>query len=277
MLAMPSSLDVFSEHDYRTILKREFETRKLRRPAYSIRAFARDIGVSGSRLCAVMSGRYGLSASTAKLISSKLHYTTQQTSYFVDLVESKHSRTKLGREQALKRVKAISVPEVFEQISESQSDILGKWFYAAVLEIISSQNIFEPTKIARHLRLSIDEVNEGIQVLLRLGVLKKVGKKFEAQNEFLIANGSRSKSIFKKFHNEVLDQVKIAIIEKPLESRKNISTIFSLDCDRLDSARDWLDQMHKQFIKEFGAKGSHNAVMALGVHLIPVSDGVADD
>lgn len=260
------------QEDFRSIIRNEFELRRLRRPTYSFRAFSRDLGMEPSRLTAVMKGRYGLSAVVAKTIAEKLHFSADQASYFIDLVESKHARTALAREQAAKRLNRKSNSVNFQPISEEKLDLLSKWYYSAILEMFEVNSSIGPNELAVSLRISRAEVDEGIRLLLQNGVLTKVGNEYKANSDYLMAYSQSPKPAIKTFHAEILDQVKSAIVREPVENRKNLSTVFSFDSSQTDAAREWLVDMHDQFFKKFGSAGKSDSVMALGVHLVPLNE-----
>ena len=62
----------YESHSISEFLGAEFSKRKLRNETYSLRAFARDLGVSASRLSEILSGKLGISEKTAETIASKL-------------------------------------------------------------------------------------------------------------------------------------------------------------------------------------------------------------
>lgn len=224
-----------------------------------------------------MSGRYGLSAETAESIAKKLHYTSAQTNYFVDLVESLHARTKLAREQAKKRLAKQSRDLIFKELNDRELDLLSNWYYAAVLELLSINSSSTLTLIAKRLEISKDQVDEAIRVLLRLGKIEKVGEKFIVNDEFFIAYGPTPKPVIRRFHNEVMRQVSHSIESTPVDARKNLSAIFSIDSSKVESARTWLDEMNKEFFKKFCSDGNKNTVMAFGLHLVQIAEGISND
>ena len=78
---------------YREILKSELEKRKLKNPGYSSAAFARDIGITPSRLRDIFNKRYGLSRKSADEIARNLKFLERERNIFCDLVESIHARS----------------------------------------------------------------------------------------------------------------------------------------------------------------------------------------
>ena len=57
---------------------------------------------------------------------------------FVDLIEVKHGRAKVQRESAKLRLKVRKGEPQFRNISSKEFTLLSKWYYAAVLELLST-------------------------------------------------------------------------------------------------------------------------------------------
>ena len=91
--------------DYRLILKQEHHGRVSFNRRYSLRAFARDLGLAPSRLCEIFHYKQGLSRDAAGRIADRLGYDGDRKSYFLDLVTASHARNKKDRENAQNRLK----------------------------------------------------------------------------------------------------------------------------------------------------------------------------
>src|SRR4051812_19932310 len=95
---------IFAYENYRDVLRAEFNDRKARRKAYTLNAFARDLGISSARISSVLHKRYGISPDTASSIARKLRFTVEEEKYFVSLVASEHSRTQFERKHAQEQI-----------------------------------------------------------------------------------------------------------------------------------------------------------------------------
>ena len=95
---------MFEVNDYRQILKSELEKRCRRNPFYSMRAFARTLGLSSARLSEVLNYKSGLSRENAQRIATKLGYSEEEREYFSNLVEAAHARSQIKRELAEARL-----------------------------------------------------------------------------------------------------------------------------------------------------------------------------
>jgi uncharacterized protein (TIGR02147 family) len=89
--------------DYRSFLTQVFEKKVRQNPRYSLRAFARDSGMSPSRLSEVFSGKGQLSKKSALRVVDKLKLTQNDRSLFLDLVVSEIATDPMQRMVASKR------------------------------------------------------------------------------------------------------------------------------------------------------------------------------
>lgn len=92
---------------FRSLLQDRLEARKQRNPAYSLRAFARNIGMSPSRLSEVMNAGQHMSVRSAERIGPKLFANEQELRYFVCLVEADTANNNVAREMASERLREI--------------------------------------------------------------------------------------------------------------------------------------------------------------------------
>lgn len=95
---------IFSYSDYRDWLRAELSRRLSQNASYSQGAFARDLGLRPSRLCEILQRKQGLSADYARRLAARLALTSQESEYFIDLVVSRHGRSRAARQAAEMRM-----------------------------------------------------------------------------------------------------------------------------------------------------------------------------
>ncbi len=74
-------------NDFRVFLKDELQRRASKNPAYSLRAFARDIGLTNSHLSMTLSGRKRISPETAENVAFRMNLNTNEAEYVVLLAQ----------------------------------------------------------------------------------------------------------------------------------------------------------------------------------------------
>ena len=116
---------IYENHSISEFLTAEFSKRKLRNETYSLRAFARDLAVSPSRLSEVLSGQHGLSEKTADLIAAKLRLKPREREFWRDLILSESSRNQKVRELATSRIDVARKANLHVQIQEGQFRVIS--------------------------------------------------------------------------------------------------------------------------------------------------------
>jgi uncharacterized protein (TIGR02147 family) len=264
----------FKFSDFREVLRWAYDERKERRKSYSIRAFARDLGIKDTTLGGVLRGRYGISAQTAKQFSLKLKFNKRQTEFFVALVESQHARTKIERESAKETLRKFDNTKALTPIDPASYSYLEKWFYPAALEAISVHGPkISSLKLAQVLKISEKDAKAATQVLLSLKLIEETPAGYVRTQQHLEAEAVGSSSVLRNFHKQMLEIAKEAIEQQPLAKRKNLSTTFSIESSRVENARAWLEKMHQKFIDEFASNGTADKVYACSSALFQLDYG----
>lgn len=261
------------KEDYRAILQKQFELRKARRPRYSLRAFARDLGVKASTLTGVLYGRHGISGDTAQKIARQLNFDTDQTEVFVDMVESEHARNKVAREQAGIRLKARLGKVDFSTLSEQQMSLFEHWYYPAVLELVTAQvKSYSLAEIAQRLNISLAQAQEAMEVLLQLQIIKKEGGQFVRSHRHLSGLSPVPSEVVRSFHRQIMKLASEKIERQPIAEREFLSTVFSFDKSKVDEAKKWLEKMHFEFLEKFSTDSGADSVYGLAVQFFKMTD-----
>lgn len=146
--------DLLSQKTYQNILEVLLEERRKRNPSYSLRAFARDLGVSGSRLSEILNGKQGLSLKYARKFSDILQFDEDESEYFCNLVVSSHSRRKLDRESAKRKI---------QEFKSAKTGKISEWIYPAV-QSLSKLSSYQATPewVSERLGISLEEAKEAL-------------------------------------------------------------------------------------------------------------------
>lgn len=275
---MSPETELFLKRDCREFLLEEFEGRKARRPSYSLRAFARDIGVDASRLTAILNGKYGLSKAAAIAIGERLNFNHQKLRFFADLAESQHGRSRAARQEASLRVEKARFDFGCREFQTESDGIIRHWYYLAVHQlVIISGATLNAKKISKRLGIPLAQAEEALQYLYRRGIVKVKGDGYRAVDQHLSFNSPTPSGMIRNFHREVLNKTIDAIELNPIAARKNLSSVISVDSNKIAEAREWINKTHQEFIKQFGTSENADRVYAFGSHFVPLEKGNHDE
>jgi len=253
--------------DYRDTLRHAMETRCQRNPSYSLRAFARDLGLAPSRLHDVLQGRYGLSREAAAKIAKNLGLHKEEAERFCDQVESQHARGKRIRQAAAERLSAKA--PAYQPLTLDGFQVISDWYHFAILELTLTEGFQSNAAwIAKELDLSPHVATAAIDRLKRLDLLleDKEGN-LKAADTFTASPGGVPSDAIKKFHRQILEKAITAIDCQALEERDFSSMILAVDSSRVEEARLELKNFRRAFDAKFGASENKTTVYCLSTQL----------
>lgn len=259
---------VIGTKDYRALLRRELRARQLHNPAYSQRAFARDLDLLPGRLNEILMGAQGLSPGRADQVAKRLELSKEEASYFVDLVRTKHARSVSERKKAQERLAAWRSDHDYRELQLSAFQTLSDWLPFAILELIKTRDFQPKTSwIARRLNVSGERVAHALRNLERLELLKREGDRWTA----LVGNTSVMKGVpsrtVKSFHRQVLQKGLDALYRQQLEQREFSSLVLALDRRRLPELKTKLREFVREIDREFGTASGYTDVACFASQL----------
>lgn len=222
--------------DHRSYLLSEYEARLQRRPAYSKRAFARDLRVSPASLTEFLKGKTTFSPARIKEISKIIRLDDQQIEHWLDLVNlefSKNAVTKLKAKTKItarfKSLKAQRAVEKYKVASDWEC-----WAYLELLEI--DKKAQDDQYSAKWLGITTKHLAEIKSNLLDLEIIAKTHDKgYQRTAVADVFGGETSSSAVRNYHRRLLDKAKEAVDEQDFERRFLSSVILSLPKEKLKS------------------------------------------
>jgi plasmid maintenance system antidote protein VapI len=141
----------------RRVLQEELALRCARNPRYSLRAFARYLGLDHSTLSQLLRGRRRFTTAMIERVGKRLALTPQMITQLVEL-ERTPTEPWVSRE--------------LKQLSRDAALTLAEWHHHAILELTHLATFKADVRwISRVLDVSVDQVTMAITRLARLGLL----------------------------------------------------------------------------------------------------------
>lgn len=250
--------------NYREFLRDQLDERCSRNARYSLRAFARDLGLSPARLSELLSGKQGLSLAWAKRISRRLDLSERETERFCDLVESQHARSPARRKSAVLRLAhAQATPALRLQLDAFRT--VAEWYPFAILELVSVKG-FESTPrwIAKRLGITVSQAESAIERLIRLEQLERDprGNLRAVHDSTFTVSGVPSDAI-KDFHRRILEKASLAIGEQAVAERDFSSSCIAIARDQVPEAQRLLAELRRRFWQALETDRPKEAVYCL--------------
>lgn len=260
--------NVFLYLDFREFLRDELQRRSLRNSKYSLRAFARDIGMSISRLSETLSSKAGISMSTGQLIAQRLKMSDVEKEYFLNLIIAKHGRTSEARKKAQRRIKQYKARRIFIQLRENHKELLSKWYYLPLIELLGMRAELSSAEISKILDISQEEVVAASLFLAEKGQIVRTEKGvWRKTNTFQKIESTTPATVIRQFHRDVLKRASAAIEAQPIERRKYLSSYFTIRKENLAEARQDLERFNQWFLKKYVTEKNADSVYVFAIQL----------
>jgi uncharacterized protein (TIGR02147 family) len=267
-----------ANEDYRAILKGEFEQRCNRNPRYSLRAFAKALGISPARVSEIFSGKQGLSAKSAAAIGKRLGWGEVESQMFCDLVEAKHSKSKIKRRLAEIRI-AQNPARQLPTLQMDAFQVISDWHHFAILELTLIEGFkSDPAWIARRLGLQPNAAEMALERLLRLDLLTRdADGKLSAKDDFTASPDGIPSAALKKFHQQVIEKAVSALYTQPVEDRDVTNMMFAFDRSKMKEAKALIREFRRGFNQKLGPSPKNDSVYCLAIQFFQLDQNQTEE
>lgn len=227
----------------REIIKSDFQSRQKRHPSFSLRAYARYLGVSSTSLSMYLNGRRSLSNDSRKKILLKLGFSPEL------LKEERRADFN------------------YEEIDIDKINIVADWYYFGILSLMETKGY----------------VHKSEWISKRLGITKATAEKalLSLEEAGLLANGKPSQQHFKtpsrfysyairKSHLHALDLARHSLESDPVSKRSFTATTLATSPEKLAEAEKRIEKFRRR-LSAFLETGEKTQVYRLSVQLFPLS------
>lgn len=206
--------------DLRSFLQDEFNSRRQRNPAYSLRAFARHLQMDASSLSKIITGKRKASRNNLDQICKALKLTSEAHQRF---------QQSLDNEKCQKQLQV----ESFNPIDPESSHLVGHWYHFAILELLRCRkDFFHSEEIARHLKISVQDSDQALEDLLKLELIQSStpSRPFQLRHSqnILLDRGFTTHSL-REMQKQILGKAQEAMDLIPFEKRVQTALTISVD------------------------------------------------
>jgi uncharacterized protein (TIGR02147 family) len=263
---------MFAYSDYQTYLQGVFFQKRKQNKSYSLRAFARDLKISPSRLTEIFSRKNGLSSSNASKISEILKHDAEEAEWFHASVESQHSRSELQRKQAIDRFLKFQTRKT-KMIRADEFRLISEWYHLSILELLNIKDSeLNPQWISAQLGITVAEAANAIERLIRLGWIHEEGKKWISRKEYRSMTAPVAIKTIQKYQKQLIQKAEKAIQTQSPDIRTMQSLVLALPKKNYTKAIEELEAFCQDFNLKFGAKsGNGDHVYALTMQFFQIS------
>jgi len=266
---------IFEQSSYRDFLRAVLAERSRTNPRYSLRSFARQMGVQPSLLSLILSGKRKLTEETAERLSERLALGKAESNYFRLLVQLDRAKSPALRSRVLEAIREIHPRRSdFHELGVDQFKLISEWHHFALL-ILMAVRRFEWTThgAAQALGLQPYEVDAAVQRMARLGLVKfNHGRPEKLPGAIQVSSEHQSEAL-RKYHAQMFERAARALETQAPAERYTGTENIVLDEEQLPEARKIFNECFDRIIELAKSRKERKSnVYHVGIQAFRLSD-----
>ena len=251
-------------------MKEELSLRQRENPQYSLRAYARDLGVHPGTLAKVIKGERPLPMKVSFGVVSKLKLGPRDRTLFMESL--------LRNKTSIDDIK-IDPLDTRHMVDESNYKVIAEWEHFVVTDLFDVEGFQSTTEdIARRLALTLTRAEVVVENLVTSGLLKRNddGKLSRVHADIKTTEDLKSQAL-KEGH---LDTLKLGIKkleEVEIELRDFSSSAMAIDLEQLPEAKTIIREFRQKMAALLRNGKYKTDVYQLAIQLYPLTQTKSED
>jgi uncharacterized protein (TIGR02147 family) len=267
--------DIFLYSDYKKFLLDFYDYKKAHTPGFSYRLMSQKAGVKSSAFFKlVIEGKRKLSKSSVLKTTSMMDLSKEEGAFFENLVFFNQAETLEEKNHFFEKMVETQKRKRIAVISENQMNYFSEWYHPVIRELVVMPDFngdFE--RLSRDLRPSITakQVETSVELLLRLGFLKRDGKKLLQTEPSLSAGSAISDFLIVQYQIKHLRLAIESFDRFQAARRMSSTTTMALSSVNLKSYFQKMREFRSELQELARNEKQADVVYSLGMNFFPLS------
>lgn len=248
--------------DIPSLLRERLRAAKRRNPRFSLRAFAKQLGIDYSTLSQVLRSRRGLSARALEAIGKRIGLSEQAIRTYAQSLKKKPRPKNLPA--AIRKI----------HLDLDTFHLLSVWYHCAILELTRIREFRTDSRwIAKALGISVEDVNIAVQRLLRLGLLEMAGRNrwIDKSGDAEFRTAALTDAARARMNEEIHESALAAIRRIPSAYRAHRQALVALDSTQLSRLNRLADDFLQELRSLASDGGTKDDVYQVAIAIFPVT------
>lgn len=259
---------------YRRFLKELLLERQQRNARYSLRSFARQIGMSPSSLSELLSGKKSLSITRAQEISRRLSMSDRDKKKFVSMVTFEKVENSEDLRAELETIVDHERGSRKERVKFelAKFSLIAEWYHQAILGWLEAEEgVWDLDAASEGLQVSKQKLSKAMQNLLLCGLVEKRSEtEFEIREDVCISSRA-SDRLIQNFLKDMLKKAEASLKDFSPNERMTATETFAFPLDKLAQAEEEFD-LFIQKLKQLSVEGeSKRFPFHMSCHFFPLT------
>lgn len=254
-------------------LQEQLNSRREKNPRYSLRSFARHLGVSPGRLSELLNGQRNMSSVLAEKFAARLELPDEERSALVSAARKLRKRTPSAR------VRSDLTPSKprYHTVPKDMFEFISDWQHFGILALMETDDFIGDERwMARRLGLSVEAVIQAMERLELCNLIQESESGWTLTGHNLASTTETPSKGLRKHHRQQMQIAASSLDTVPLHQREFTSVTMAIDPDRLVVAKKSIKDFRRQLCAYLEG-GRRREVYSLNIQLIPLTKLPTDE
>jgi transcriptional regulator with XRE-family HTH domain len=240
---------------FRWVLKRELQVRCENNAGYSLRAFARDLGISPAALSSILNRKRRLTNSMKLKLALRINLPSADIQKYCQIETNSPSQNLL-----------------FSHINEDLFAIISDWYHMAILELVNIDGFeLNAANVSKRLKISVSDANFALERLINANLLFKENGKWQSRENTNMPVPEHATEAVKKYLRQSLQKSTDALNHLPRDIRDHSTITVATSADKIDEAKKLITKFRRELNEFLSDSPKKNQVYQLQVSLFPLT------
>lgn len=240
-------------------IKMSLEERIKKNPQYSLRAYAKQLGVSAATLSGILSGQRKLTAEMMGKIGFALDLNPEEI--------WNHQRQALGHKETPTDV-------TFKELTQEMFMIVSEWYHLTILELMKLTD-FEPNAnwISKRLGVNSNQIKIAIERLQKVGILEIKGNVWLDKTDGFTTHydAQKTNEAKKRYQKQLLEKSQESLARDDYSIRDHSSTTMAINTKDMLKAKKEIQAFRKKLCELMESATNPDEVYQLQIGFFPLT------
>lgn len=271
---LPKVPDLYAYTDYRAWLRDHFEARRAVDSFVSMRFIAAKVGTDAGTIVKILQDQLHLSPRLIPGMVALCKLSERQADYFQALVDFAKARTDADIRRTFERMQALRGIET-RTLEADQYAFYQSWIHSAVRAVVGItpfEGDFQTLAAALHPRVTPDQARQSIELLERIGLLRRDAHQRLVLADNLVTTGEKWRGpAVRAFQKQTMELAADSLERDPVELREHSTVTLTLRRSDLCLLKERAASFRQDLLKIAQAAEGEDAVFQVNVQIFPMA------
>lgn len=265
--------ELLATRDYREFLMTELANRCSKKELYSMRALARDLGLSPSGLSMVLGGKAHFSKTIIQRIASRLQKPEPVSSYFMHLAFAEIEAPGDVHNENYLKAREIRLQHLYVPV-QLPHRMVNRWSLAPIalkLLLDIEEELRTDEALQKRLGVNAETLNQIIQEMESIGWIQKTPHGLIPKIRYMELGNNGNAYEIRALHKKTIDRALWCLDNQSYEERQFYSSFFTMFPENAPVVAEQLRKFALSLGEDQGLPRPGHEPYAIGAYIVPLT------